>query len=248
GEDGSIYFLSQTGGPKLLAQVPASVGGIAGTYASTPNGIYDVSQTPAKLVLNSNDSAIYSTGVSIFAARNDGSVDHFIGGVQKITNSNLPAPNPGVVVSQFAYPDQGPHDPDKGIYVLAAGQVFYRKDSLIWLRVNQTILPPAQLLPGALTLLTADTTWIAGYLESSYKGSQKGYGYRAKSEGIYPQVHINSTTYTNDVLIVSYTTESNGVMDSQNVPQYTIYFEKGVGPVAFERTWNGTTVTTQLIQ
>ncbi len=238
--DGNVFDVSQS---KLVGTAPAGVLGIAGDYITTNGGIFNFYQSGSPLIA-AGDSAIYSTGFSIFAARPDGSVDHFINPSQ---NANLSAPMAGVMVTQFAYPVQTPRDPNKGIYALAGGQIFYRTDSTHW---SAPITPPASLVPGSLTLLRSDTGhWIAGYLESNHNGVQKGYGYLAQTIPPAPQVKFydngEETTF-DDVLVVSYSSQSNGIADTTNVPQYTIYYKNGKGPIRIERTYNGKTIVTRL--
>jgi len=239
GDDGNVYDVPRFGSAKLLGKAPAAITGIAGNYISTGlTGIFDYRQTGAPIVAG-DDSAIYSTGTTIFAGRSDGSIDHFS---SFFRDDQLAAPNPGKKVTQFAYPNQGE------LCVLAGGQIFSQRDSSEWVPVNQTLSSTEPFPPGALTLLrTDDTTWLAGYIESSYKGVLKGYGYRASAFGPFPQVVLDGVAF-NDVLIVNYTTESNGKVDELNVPQYNIYFQNGVGPIRFERTWNGKTITTRLLK
>jgi hypothetical protein len=241
GDDGNVYDVPRSGTVKLLGKVPGAVLGIAANYVSTTlPGIFDYTHAATPIVA-ADDSAIYFTGSNVFAARSDGSVDRY---TPSFSDVHLAAPNPGKKVTQFAYPNQGGHD-SKGMYAVAGGQVFYQQDSAVWVPVNQIVSPPAPLAPGALTLLrTDDTTWIAGFIESTYKGLQKGYGYRASAFGPSAKVYLDGTPF-NDVLIVRYTSESNGVADALNMPQYNIYFQKGVGPIRIEQTTNGKTITTQ---
>ncbi|HET6400712.1 MAG TPA: hypothetical protein VFH95_04855 [Candidatus Kapabacteria bacterium] len=249
GTDGNVYDVPRNGLVQPLAKAPGAILGIAGNYITTAlPGIFDYTKSGLPIIA-ADDSAIYSTGVStdasVFAGRSDGSVDHFSATSADVL---LTAPNPGRKVTQFAYPNQGGHESTNGIYALAGGQVYYRQDSATWVPVNQTVSTPAPLTPGALTLLRTDAnSWIAGYVERTYKGVQKGYGFRATETIPFAQVILDGMPY-DDVLIVSFATESNGVADLLNMPQYNIYFQKGVGIIRIEQTTNGTTITTRRIQ
>ncbi|MFI5202263.1 MAG: hypothetical protein ACHQNE_07740 [Candidatus Kapaibacterium sp.] len=243
GADGEVYDVARFGSAHLVGKTlkAISILGIAGNYITTTlPGIFDYTKTDTAII-SADDSAIYFTGASVFAGRSDGSVDRLSS--DSVGDVRLPAPNPGMKVTQFAYPYQGGHDPTKGIYAVAGGQVYYRQDANTWVPVNQNVSPPSQFAPGALTLLRTDVpTWIAGYTESSYKGVQKGYGYRATTAGPFAQVALGTSLF-NNVFVVSYATESNGAADTLNAPQYTIYFQSGKGPIRIDRAWNGKSIT-----
>ncbi len=249
GSDGSIYGITHSGQATLLTIAPGNVRGIAANYITTASGVYDFIQT-APPVVAGDDSAIYfyaspgSSDASIFAARSDGSVDYFGRDVPPVT---LPAPKRGSKVTQFAFPYQGMDDRSKGIYVVAGGQVFYRQDAETWQRVDQTLSAPASFTPGAFTLLHTDSTWTAGFVESTSGGIPHGYTYQAVSSGPFAQMTLDGTAYQS-VLIVHYSSQTNGMADTTNMPQYTIYFEKGIGPNSIERSENGIPVITKLLR
>ncbi len=246
GDNGQIYEVSYYGSSTLQATVPGTLDGIAAKFASTSSGVYDFTNASAT-VLSGNYSTIYSTGVSIFAAQSGGAVDHFalFGAPNDVV---LPAPNGSNVVTQFALPSQGPYDPNSGVFALAGTQVYYRQNATTWVPVNQTVVPPPALKPGSLTLLDSNSSWIAGYIErNNMGGPQHSYTYYATSSGPVAQVKFGGATY-NNVLLVNYVAKLNGMTDSDDVPQYNIYFEKGLGPVVIQRSENGSVTTTTLVK
>lgn len=242
---GLIFDFSHTGklGPNL--NIGSPVRGLVSDFVSTQSGVFNF--TDSKKIVNNNDSALYATTNTIYAARYDGSgmVDYFANSTQ--TNpATFPAPVPGATVTQFAYP--GLSNPNgTGVYALVGSQVFYLQSPTAWDPVNQVIAaPPFQ--PGSLTLLDSSSAWVAGFVERILPDTaQRGYVYYATSSGPFKTLNLNGTTY-NDVLIVSYTSKANGVTDTTGVTQFNIYYEKGIGPVVIERSWNGSVVTTVLKQ
>ena len=235
---GNVYNVSQS---KMLGQVHAGVRAMAQNYITTDHGIFDFTHSGPAIV-TAADSAIYYTGLSLFASERDGSVDHFD---NSGTNVVISAPMPGTMVTQFAYPVQSPRDPNKGVFALAGGQVYYLADPSSWLPLNQVVTPMGKFSPGALVVLMADTgTWLAGYLETtSFNGKQKGYAYWAKAYSPFAEDEFGGVGYSN-ILLVSFSTEAGGVADTANVPQYNFYYQLGKGLLRIERTFNGKTTTT----
>ncbi|GEM_PF-3066540 len=245
GDNGIIFDLNHSGLAEPIDTVPGRVGAIAQHYVSTPAGVFDYSH-PGPAIITGNDSSLYSTGISIFAAEDDGTVDHFsvFGTPNPVT---LPAPNSAATVTQFAFPYVGQHDVNKGIYAVSGGTIYYRQDASTWVPINQVISGPLSFKPGSLTLLSSDSTWTAGFIESTKNGLPKGYTYVAKSSSqfAHEQILVGGMMYSN-VIIVNLTSMANGVADTQDIPQYNIYFEKGIGPALIERTVNGSTTSLSL--
>ena len=75
GSNGQVYDIPREGSDSLLTTLSSPVFAFASNYASTASGIYYINpQGGTKLITNDNDSALYSTGYSIFGGRLDGSV------------------------------------------------------------------------------------------------------------------------------------------------------------------------------
>jgi hypothetical protein len=250
-DNGAIYDVPRTGLPQLRQTVPGLVGisfipgGLNPVLAGTSNGVFAIPNSgPAKQIDNGAVSIIFSTGNSIFASVNADSIFHYnANGTPYGAYAN---PIPGVV-TQFARPTSSTPNASEGIYVLIGTSVFRRDSTNVasWTPINQVVTAPPNFRPGSLTLLDSNSTWLAGFVERNMGGGvQRGYAYYAASSGPFTSYKAaNGVTY-DSVLIVTYTSKANGVTDIANVPQYTIYYEKGKGPVVIERSENGNIVTT----
>jgi hypothetical protein len=247
GDNNLLFKIDLSGDATPVGAGPGTINGIAGNYVSTSAGIFDYTHTgPA--ITSPGDSAIYATAFSVFGARGDGSVDHF-GRFGPPNPFVITAPSPKYIpVTQFAFPNQGVFDPNSGVYALAGTQVFYRQDSITWVPVDQSISTAPTYRSGSLTLLDSNSSWNAGFVERLPGGPQHGYSYLASSSGPQPTVQVNGTTY-NNVIIVNFTAKANNsVTDTSDIPQYNIYFEKGVGPAVIEKIENGKTTWTSLVK
>jgi hypothetical protein len=256
-DNGAIYDVPRTGQPQLRQTVPGLVGisfipgGSNPILAGTSSGVFAIPNSgPAKQIDDAAVSIIFSTGNSIFASVNADSIFHYnANGTLYGTYAN---PSGGGIITQFARPASGQPNSSQGIYVLSGTSIF-RRDSLTtgtWTAINQTISSTPALQPGSLTLLDSNSTWVAGYVERNMgAGLQRGYAYDAISSGPFTSYKAaNGATY-DSVLVVTYTSKANGVTDMADVPQYTIYYEKGKGPAVIVRTEAGKpTITTSLKQ
>jgi hypothetical protein len=240
----------------LRQNVPAPLIGIAFVssvisdpiLAGTSSGVFAIpSSGPATQIDYGAVSAIFSTGNSIFVGVNADSVFHYnADGTRYRGYAN---PN-GSSIAQFAHPISAVPSPSYGIYALS-GSTIFRLDSDVagsrWTMVNQSVSSTPGFQAGSLTLLDSNSTWFAGYVERSVGGTQRGYAYNATSSGPETQVIVNGTTY-NNVILVNYTAKAKGITDTTDVPQYNIYYEKGVGPAVIEKSENGTTITASLVK
>ncbi len=244
GADGSIFDVPRSGAASPRTVIPGAIRGMAWNYVSTANGIYDFTHSGPPIDSNGN-SAIYVADLSVFGARDDGTIDRFtIFGPSNMVN--LSAPSSTATVTQFAFPYQGSLDPNKGIYVLAGSRVFYRQDASTWVSVNQVLSSPPSLNPGTLTLLRGDPTWNAGYVENMKGEVPHGDMYQATSSGSV-SAYLDRNVYDN-LLIVSLTPHAGAMLDTANGPQYNLYYQKGVGLIRIERMEHGTETVTKLLR
>jgi hypothetical protein len=252
--DGDIYDVFRNGQTHLRQNIPAPLQGIAFVssvtsdpiLAGTSGGVFAIPNSgPAIQVDNGAVSSIFSTGNSIFAGVGVDSVFHYNANGTRYRGYINPNSNS---IAQFAHPISAVPSPSYGIYALS-GSTIFRLDSDAagsrWTMINQSVSAPPALQPGLLTLLDSNSTWFAGFVERSAGGAQGGYAYTATSSGPETQVIVNGTTYHN-VIVVNYTAKKNGVTDTTDVPQFNIYFEKGVGPAVIEKSENGKMTTTSL--
>ncbi len=254
-DNNTIYDVPKNGLAHYRQAVPSPLAGLtlvtSGFFnpilAGTQSGVYSISAFDSSTKIdNGSVSTIYSTGSSIFAGLPNSVIHYNASGSRYDAYAN---PTLGVV-TQFAHPT-GFASPSQGIYALS-GSTIYRLDTIQsggskWTPANQGISAPPAFMPGSLTLLTTDTTWIAGFIEHNAGGTQRGYAYYATSSGPFPQYAVGGVTY-NNVLRVDYTSKANGMADTAGVPQYNIYFEKGIGPAVIVRSEGGKTTTTQLVK
>ena len=49
---------------------------------------------------------------------------------------------------------------------------------------------------------------------------------------------LNTVAY-HDVIVIRYAVEKNGAPDNTSVPEYLVYFQRGVGPVRIEKSQQG---------
>jgi hypothetical protein len=253
--NGAIYDISRNGQTHLRQNIPAPLQGIAfissgisdPILAGTSSGMFAIPNSgPAMQIDSGAVSSIFSTGNSIFAGVSADSVFHYnADGTRYRGYAN---PNSSSI-AQFAHPISAIPSPSYGIYALS-GSTIFRLDSDAagsrWTTVNQSVSAPPALKPGSLTLLDSNSTWFAGYVQRNIGGTQRGYAYTATSSGPETQVTLNGTTY-NNVIVVNYMAKANGLTDTTDVPQYNIYFEKGVGPAVIEKSQNGKMTTTSLV-
>jgi hypothetical protein len=255
-DNGTVYDVTRTGqAQSRLATAPAGLVGVAlvsssstdPVLAGTSSGVFTIPNSgPATQIDYGAVSAIYSTGSSIFAGVGADSVFHYNANGTRYGSYANPIPG---VVTQFARPTNTVPNASQGIYVLIGTSVF-RRDSVnvaSWTPINQVVTAPPTFTPGSLTLLDSNSTWIAGYVESAIGGLLRGYAYYATSSGPFTSYTANGTTF-NNVLIVNYTAKASGIANTTNVPEYTIYYEKGKGPVIIEKYENGQTITTSLVK
>jgi hypothetical protein len=250
----ALYLVPDGGSATLVQTLSNTLQGIAfvpsiftnnPVLAGTSNGVYSVSASGQIVNIGSGSvSAIYSTGSSIFAAVNSGILHFYPSGTLYDSYLNPPTG----IVTQFARPIGLP-DSTQGVYVLS-GTTIFRRDSDAagsrWTQVNQVISPQWHPQPGALTLLTSDTNWLAGYIVNT-AGLPRSYAYRASGSGPYAQVTLDNVSH-NNVFMVRYTAySSNGVADVTDIPEYLIYFQQGTGPIRIERTENSNTTITRLV-
>ncbi len=253
-DNGAIYDMGRTGAPHLRQTLPYPLLGIAlvssglsdPIFASTANGLYTVASigTP-KLVDQGAVSAIFSTGNSVFAGMTTDSVFHYNPTGSRYNGYENPN---GGTIKQFAHPISGIPSPSYGIYALSGTSIFRRDSDAAgsrWVMANQMISSQPAFHPGSLTLLDSNSSWNAGFIERIGGGLLRGYSYEATSSGPQASVTINGVTYSN-VIIVNFTSKANGLVDTAGVPQYNIYFQKGVGPAVIERIENGKSVMTAL--
>jgi len=254
--DGSIFTISKNSGAAHLVQtVPGTLNGIAyvpfgsnnPVLAATSTGVYAINLFGPSDTLQQLDDgnilSIYTTGSSVFASRAD-SVFHYNANGTRYGNYAAPTSGP---ITQYARPT-GPPDPSQGVYALAGGSLF-RLDNPqggtpMWTPANQIVTAPWHPNAGSLTLLKNDSLWLAGYIANLGGGGPppqnqpKLYLYQAHSGGSYAQATLDGITY-NNVLFVQYTAYSNGIADLNDVPQFLIYYQKGVGPIRIEKTQTG---------
>ena len=244
--DGKLYDINRNGTtPKVLVNVPGNPTGIVtvgfGTFIGSSYGLFSLSSNDTLATLTTKPIlSVYTTGYSFFATTVD-SVLHYL------SNGTLYGeyPNPSTgSVSQFA---KSTNSSSGAVFALTGSSTFYLNPPT-WSAIDQSVAPPWQPVPGALTLLKdGDSSWTAGYLASFRNGTLRFFAYHATSSGPYAKYSLNSSQYSN-ILIVHYTPMSNGVGDHDDAPEFLIYYQKGFGPIRIERTEGNNTTATQIVK
>jgi hypothetical protein len=124
-----------------------------------------------------------------------------------------------------------------GVFVLTNAGLFVYSPAG-WQQLPETAPSAPTWQPGSFTLLSSGKQWIAGTLVRPRDG--KIYTYRAYAS-VVSKVVLDRHEYS-DVAIIRYEP------DFVDAPSYTIYFQRGVGPLRLERTEAEVTSVTQMVQ
>ena len=118
-----------------------------------------------------------------------------------------------------------------------------------WTPLYQNIDSISGWLPGSFILLkNGETSWPCGSILTTTGGIARGFVYTARFIQHADSLVLGKIAY-HDVIVMRYAVEKNGTSgsasvsppdaDNSSVPEYLIYFQRGVGPVRIEKSQQG---------
>jgi hypothetical protein len=234
-----------------FSSVPSEITGIALGLVASRSGLFDILglPQPSSKPIRDDLSNVFplhpSNGQDVAVAFADGRMAEFDNGIVR----PLGTPVTGIPVQQFA--TAGPNSTD--FFALAGNQVWIAQ-GMTWKPVR-AIMQSAPPIPksASIVLLSTDTAWTTTLTQDLGNGNSVGIIYNASVIAPASAVRLDDIDYS-DVLTVNYvptgqTTASPGVtLVSATMPGFTIYYQRGVGPIRIQRVMNGVSTVTSLVK
>lgn len=238
--DGTVFSIDRNDQRQQVENMTGpAITSISSGFVGSQKGIYAYGFTRQQVSADPSSIAFSASGTYhqwyLYNALPDNSVTSFDG--QSTTPLGKPAQGQ---ISQLAA------DYMARVYALIGTKVYGYRDSG-WLWLARSLPRNAQWLPGGMRLLKDDdSAWVAAYMENLASKVDRGYAYLAKVILKAPHVDLDGIRY-NDVIAVRYTANANGIDETATMPEYTIYYERGLGPVRIEKRQGGVTHTTRIV-